>query len=121
LKVSGKLLEEVPEGLFFPSLGRFDLTGDGIPDIILIPSSEQIPAEADKEKNANGVSLVYYRTGSIDDPNATVYLKNGTSGDIVTAKTMGTFTEPRDYYRPVPRNEIDFNPNLLPQLFGWTD
>lgn len=117
----GKLLEEVPEGLYFPSLGKFDLTGDGIPDIKLIPSSEEIPAEANKEKNSKGVALVYYHTGSIDDPNATVYLKNGTSGNIVTAKTMGTFTEPRDYYRPVPRKEVDLNPNLLPQLFGWKD
>lgn len=116
---AGKLLEQVPEGLYFPSLGKFDLTGDGVPDIYLIPSSEEIPAEDKKEKNSLGTTLVYYRTGTIDDPNATVYLKNGTSGDIVTVKTMGTFTEPRDYYRPVPRHEVELNPNLLPQLFGW--
>lgn len=118
---AGMLLEKIPEGLYFPSLGKYDLTGDGVSDIILIPSFEEIPAEANKEKNSNGVSLVYYRTGTIDDPDATVYLKNGSGGSIVTAKTMGTFTEPRDYYRPVPRHEVDLNKNLLPQLFGWTD
>lgn len=116
---AGKLLEQVPEGLYFPSLGKYDLTGDGIPDIYLIPSSQEIPAEADKETNALGEKLTYYRTGSIDDPQATVYLKNGTSGSIQTAKTMGTFQEPRDYYRPVPKHEMDLNPNLAPQLFGW--
>lgn len=116
---AGKLLEQVPEGLYFPSLGKYDLTGDGIPDIYLIPSSQEIPAEADKETNALGEKLTYYRTGSIDDPQATVYLKNGTSGNIQTAKTMGTFQEPRDYYRPVPKHEMDLNPNLTPQLFGW--
>lgn len=116
---AGKLLEQVPEGLYFPSLGKYDLTGDGIPDIYLIPSSQEIPAEADKETNALGEKLTYYRTGSIDDPQATVYLKNGTSGSIQTAKTMGTFQEPRDYYRPVPKHEMDMNPNLAPQLFGW--
>ena len=116
---AGKLLEQVPEGLYFPSLGKYDLTGDGIPDIYLIPSSQEIPAEADKETNALGEKLTYYRTGSIDDPQATVYLKNGTSGNIQTAKTMGTFQEPRDYYRPVPKHETDLNPNLTPQLFGW--
>ena len=116
---AGKLLEQVPEGLYFPSLGKYDLTGDGIPDIFLIPSSQEIPAEADKETNALGEKLTYYRTGSIDDPQATVYLKNGTSGSIQTAKTMGTFHEPRDYYRPVPKHEMDLNPNLGPQLFGW--
>lgn len=116
---AGKLLEQVPEGLYFPSLGKYDLTGDGIPDIYLIPSSQEIPAEADKETNALGEKLTYYRTGSIDDPQATVFLKNGTSGSIQTAKTMGTFQEPRDYYRPVPKHEMDLNPNLAPQLFGW--
>ena len=116
---AGKLLEQVPEGLYFPSLGKYDLTGDGIPDIYLIPSSQEIPAEADKETNALGKKLTYYRTGSIDDPQATVYIKNGTSGNIQTAKTMGTFQEPRDYYRPVPKHETDLNPNLTPQLFGW--
>ena len=75
---AGKLLEKVPEGLYFPSLGKFDLTGDGIENIILIPSSQSIPAEVDKEVNALGEKLVYYRTGTIDDPNATVYLEHGT-------------------------------------------
>lgn len=116
---AGKLLEQVPEGIYFPSLGKFDLTGDGIPDICLIPSTEDIPADADKETNSLGKKLVYYRTGTIDDRQATVYLKDGTSGCIQTAKTMGTFHEPRDYYRPVPRHEAELNPNLLPQIFGW--
>lgn len=56
---AGKLLEQVPEGLYFPSLGKYDLTGDGIPDIYLIPSSQEIPAEADKETNALGKKLTY--------------------------------------------------------------
>lgn len=116
---AGKLLEQVPEGLYFPSLGKFDLTGDGVPDICLIPSSASIPADNSKETNALGTPLIYYRAGTVDDGNATVYLKDGTHGNIVTAKTMGTFTEPRDYYRPVPRTEVELNPNLLPQLFGW--
>lgn len=116
---AGKLLEHEPEGLYFPSLGKFDLTGDGEPDIYLIPSSQDIPADADKEVNALGVKLAYYKTGSIDDPQANVYLKNGTSGNVQTISDMGTFQEPRDYYRPVPRHEMELNPNLAPQLFGW--
>ncbi len=118
---AGKLLEKEPEGLYFPALGKYDLTGDAVPDIMLIPSSEALPAEDDREVNALGTKLVYYRTGSIDDRSATVYLTHGTHGNILTIKDMGTFTEPRDYYRPVPRHEVDLNPALLPQLFGWTD
>jgi hypothetical protein len=116
---AGKLLEKIPEGIYFPSLGKFDLTGDGVEDIYLIPSSESIPAEADKESNSLGKKLVYYKTGPIDDSNATVYLKNGTGGNIITAKDMGTFEEPKYYYRPVPRQQVVLNPDLAPQLFGW--
>ncbi len=116
---AGKLLEKEPEGLYFPSLGKFDLTGDGVEDICLIPSTEDIPAEADKETNALGKKLTYNRTGSIDDINATVYLTNGTSGNILTIKDMGTFQEPKFYYRPIPKHEMDLNPRLGPQIFGW--
>ncbi|TWV14352.1 RagB/SusD family nutrient uptake outer membrane protein [Bacteroidaceae bacterium HV4-6-C5C] len=116
---AGKLLEKIPEGLYFPGLGKYDLTGDGIEDIYLIPSSQSIPADADKEKNSLGEKLIYYKTGSIDDPSATVYLKETTKGNIVTAKNMGTFQEPKFYYRPVPKHEMELNPSLAPQLFGW--
>ena len=116
---AGKLLEKEPEGLYFPGLGKYDLTGDGVEDIYLIPSTQSIPAEADKEVNSLGEKLVYYRTGSIDDTGATVYLKEGTRGNILTIKDMGTFQEPKHYYRPIPKTEMDLNPNLGPQLFGW--
>ena len=116
---AGKVFEKVPEGLYFPSLGKFDLTGDGVEDIYLIPSSESIPSDANKEVNSKGVKLIYYKTGGIDDSNATVYLANGTSGNIVTANSMGTFVSPKYYYRPVPIQQITLNPALGPQLFGW--
>ena len=116
---AGRLLEKVPEGIYFPSLGKFDLTGDGVDDIYLIPSSKDIPAEAGKESNSLGKKLEYYKAGGIEDANATVYLQNGTSGNIVTAKSMGTFLEPKYYYRPVPKQQTVLNPNLMPQLFGW--
>ena len=116
---AGKLLEKEPEGLYFPSLGKFDLTGDGIEDIYLIPSSQDIPAEADKESNSLGKKLVYYRTGTINDTNASVYLTEGTKGNILTIKEIGTFQEPKFYYRPIPKHEMELNPALAPQLFGW--
>ncbi|NLI37103.1 MAG: RagB/SusD family nutrient uptake outer membrane protein, partial [Bacteroidales bacterium] len=116
---AGKLLEKEPEGLYFPALGKYDLTGDGVPDIYLIPSSQSIPAEENKESNSLGVKLVYYKTGTIDDENATVYLTEGTKGNILTIKDMGTFVEPQYYYRPVPKHQMDLNPKLGPQLFGW--
>lgn len=116
---AAKLLERVPEGLYFPSLGKFDITGDDIPDICLIPASADIPSEAEKEENALGKKLVYYRAGSLDESAATIFLSEGNKGRVLTARSMGEFRDPQFYYRPVPRRQTDLNPKLLPQLFGW--
>ncbi|GAA4928018.1 RagB/SusD family nutrient uptake outer membrane protein [Mucilaginibacter defluvii] len=112
---AGKLLEKEPEGIYFSGLGKHDLTGDGVPDIILLPNNESIPAV--KEKNELGKDFIYYRTGTFGQ-DAGVFLKNGTSGTVQTIADMGTFQEPKYYYRPVPQNQVQLNPNLK-QIFGW--
>lgn len=114
---AGKLLEGEPEGLYFPGLGKYDLTGDDVPDIILIDESETIPSGPDKELNELGVPLIYYRT-SLPDGAGDVYLKNGTSGTVQTVNERGTFVDPKYYYRPVPATQVTINPNLE-QIFGW--
>lgn len=114
----GKLLTKSPEGMYFKGLGKYDLTGDGVDDIILIDRAATIPAEEQKEKNSLGVKLVYYRAGTIGT-DATVYLKNGNSGgNIVTENAVRTFEEPKFYYRPIPQQQVVLNPNLK-QIFGW--
>ncbi len=114
---AGHLLEKKPEGLYFPSLGTFDLTGDGYDDVKLIPYSEVIPPFADREVNEAGVTLQYYRAGSLDS-DATVFLEHGGHGNIQVVETMGTFEDPKHYYRPVPRRDTQINPSLE-QIFGW--
>lgn len=115
---AGKLLARIPEGMYFNGLGKYDMTGDGIEDIILIDQTATVPAEAAKEKNSLGIVLIYYRAGMIGS-DATVYLKNGNNGgNIVTESTMRTFVEPKYYYRPIPQQQIILNPNLK-QNFSW--
>jgi hypothetical protein len=115
---AGKLLTKSPEGMYFPGLGKYDMTGDGVDDIILIDRSMTIPAEEQKEKNSLGVKLVYYRTGTIGT-DATVFLKNGTTGgNIVTESVTRQFQEPKYYYRPIPQTQVILNPKLT-QIFGW--
>ncbi|MBV8388986.1 MAG: RagB/SusD family nutrient uptake outer membrane protein [Mucilaginibacter sp.] len=115
---AGKLLANSPVGMYFPGLGKYDLTGDGIPDIILIDQSQTIPDESQKEKNSLGVTLIYYRTGPVNS-DATVYLQNNNTGsDIVTEAVTRNFQEPKDYYRPIPQQQVILNPNLK-QVFGW--
>ncbi|MDX1315304.1 MAG: RagB/SusD family nutrient uptake outer membrane protein, partial [Eudoraea sp.] len=106
-----------PRGLYFPGLGKYDLTGDGYDDIILIDVSESIPLPEDKEVNGLGVTLIYYRAG-LQDSDAGVYLENGSSGNIEGIKERGTFLEPKYYYRPIPETQVLLNPNLE-QIFDW--
>jgi hypothetical protein len=112
----GKLLERIPEGMYFPGVGNYDMTGDGVADIKLIPEGQTIPT--DREKNSLGVPLVYYTIGNFGG-NAGVYLKNGVNGGtMVTDVNVRRFVEPMYYYRPVPAKQIILNPNLK-QVFGW--
>lgn len=111
---AGKLLEKEPQGIYFPSLGKYDLTGDGVDDIILIGADKPIPAE--KEKNSLGVTLVYYKAGTVKQ-DVNVFLKNGKSGTIQTVE-RGTFVNPKHYYRPIPATQTELNKNLT-QIFGW--
>ncbi|PSL44817.1 putative outer membrane starch-binding protein [Chitinophaga niastensis] len=115
---AGKLLEKTPEGMYFPGLGKYDLTGDGIEDIILIDKDQDIPTEDQKVKNSLGVTLLYYKAGNYGE-NVTVYLKNGTAGGtMVTETTKRQFIEPKFYYRPIPYTQVVLNPNLK-QIFDW--
>jgi len=112
---AGKLLEKEQEGIYFSGLGKHDLTGDNVPDIILLANSESVPAV--KEKNTLGKDFIYYRTGTLGQ-DAGVFLKNGTSGTVQTIADNGTFLAPKYYYRPVPQSQVLLNPNLK-QIFGW--
>jgi hypothetical protein len=112
---AGKLVEKEQEGIYFSGLGKHDLTGDDVPDIMLIANNQSIPEV--KEKNALGKDLIYYRAGQLGQ-DAGVFLKNGTSGTVQTTADMGTFIEPKFYYRPVPQTQVQLNPNLK-QIFNW--
>ncbi len=116
---AGKLLQTIPVGMYFPGLGQYDMTGDGVADIILISKSTTIPPDSEKIKNSLGVALIYYKTGNYAEAGVTVYLENGEAGGrIVTGSTARTFREPKFYYYPVPFAETSMNPNLK-QIFGW--
>ena len=115
---AGKLLANIPEGMYFAGLGKYDMTGDGIEDIIFIDKTASIPAEAQKLKNSLGVTLVYYKAGAFGD-DVTVYMKNGLAGGtLVTEAAVRKFEEPKYYYRPVPQQQVLLNPKLK-QVFGW--
>jgi hypothetical protein len=115
----GSLMAVIPEGMYFPGLGQYDMTGDGIADIILIDANTNIPDDNNKITNSLGKTLVYYNAGSFGD-NVTVYLRNGASGGgtLVTEITPRHFIDPKYYYRPIPYQQTVLNSNLT-QIFGW--
>jgi len=114
---AGKLLEKSPQGLYFPGLGKHDITGDGIEDIVLLDISQSIPGESQKEKNSLGETLIYYRVGP-QDSNASFYISGNNMGHIESEKSRGVFIEPKYYYRPIPQTHTRVNPGLT-QIFGW--
>lgn len=114
---AGHLLMNPPTGMYFASLGNFDLTGDGYDNIKLIPYTETIPPFDEREQNELGVTLIYYRAGSLNT-DATLLLQNEDSGRVAVIETMGTFQDPKHYYRPIPFRDTQINPNLE-QMFGW--
>lgn len=116
---AGKLLQTIPIGMYFPGLGQYDLTGDDVPDVLLVNKATTIPADKDKIKNSLGVPLIYYKAGNYAEAGVTIYLQNGeTGGVIVTGNATRNFVEPKYYYYPIPYSETSMNPNLK-QVFGW--
>ncbi|MBC8770485.1 RagB/SusD family nutrient uptake outer membrane protein [Arenibacter sp. BSSL-BM3] len=113
---AGKILEIIPQGLYFSGLGKYDMTGDGVVDISIISSSEDIPSP--KETNSLGVDLIYYKAGFFGDSRASLFLSNGTSGNMVTSVDQPNFVEPKYYYRPIPAHQVALNPQLK-QIMGW--
>ncbi len=112
---AGKLLEKKPQGIYFSGLGNHDMTGDGVPDVKLIDQSQSIPEV--REKNSLGVPLRYFRVGKFGQ-DVSFFLSEGNKGYIDVVDKVGEFEQPKYYYRPVPQNDVNLNPNLK-QIFNW--
>lgn len=114
----GKVFEKYPQGMYFPGLGQYDLTGDNVPDIILVSRAATIPAVDQRIKNSLGVTLVYYKVGTFGQ-SGSIPLENGEAGGaIITGVTPRTFVAPKYYYFPIPIAQTTQNPKLQ-QPYGW--
>lgn len=100
---SGSLLAQQFVGMYFPGLGTYDLNNDGQPDVALVTSKPSNPIP--------GVS--YFVVGT------DIHLTNGNKGNVVVNPTLvKTFTDPKNYYFPLPTTELLLNKNLK-QNPGW--
>lgn len=113
-KLGTNMIRFVQQGVYFPSLGPIDLTGDGKPDAAILASPQ-----ADDKTQYPGLILHYLvnASGKLN----TFYLQDGTSGHIqITAyrDNKREFTEPKYYFYPIPTAQVVLNTNLK-QLYGW--
>jgi hypothetical protein len=105
---AGKVMEMdiSKQGIYVPALPYvYDVTNDGNPDYGI--------AASESDKTDANVTWVYPGAESA------FYLENGTSGYIRNQEDQNRrFDEPKDYYRPIPKAQTTYNPNLT-QPYGW--
>lgn len=103
----GKCIDQPMYGPYFPAAGKYDITGDGVPDLYLY--------EGDKPSE-KGIQLleVGAKTG--------VILSEGDHGYVDNQHEIAhSFNEDRDYLYPIPTQERVLNRENLKQNPGWND
>lgn len=98
----GKKIEQPMLGVYFSGLGAHDFNNDGVPDVYL--------HEGDPSGAPDAIS-------SFIDINQRK-LTNGTSGNMDPFPNGGLFDENKDYFYPLPIEDLQLNDNLE-QNPGW--
>ncbi len=115
----GNALAEKQKGMYVKGLGGIDVTGDGIPDIAILESSDKT-GPIDNLPPAVKEKLNIYPLKDKNGNPASFYLENGTSGNImfsVQKTSPKTFKSPQYYYYPIPEKELLLNSNLQQQKY----
>ena len=95
---AGKLLEPHFTGMYFPSLGEFDLDNDGKIDLLLYKEGNEPQSNASQKVKIGGV----------------IQLTEGDKGYLIGFKdNKKKFDEERDYLYPIPMGDILLNDNLV--------
>lgn len=105
---AGYCIDQPIYGMYFKGPGEYDLTGDGVTDVILYEKGTSKPPAAD------GVQV--YQLGE------EIILTEGNRGYIYYHKNIARtkFSEERDYLYPIPIDDRSLNRNLT-QNPGWDD
>lgn len=105
---AGYSINQDIHGMYFKQPGSYDLTGDGVADVIIYEEGTPKPSAPD------GVQVLLIGQDII--------LTEGNRGYIYYHKNIARtqFSEVRDYLYPIPINERSLNKNLT-QNPGWSD
>ncbi len=105
----GKKIEQPMVGIYFPHLGAFDFDNDGDADVYLYRgSSSGAPSTVTTMINVDQRQLRDPLTGQI----------GGDKGNLAPFPLGGAFQEPKDYFYPLPIEDLQLNPKLE-QNPGW--
>jgi hypothetical protein len=107
----GPLMEQEWNGFYVPALNTpMDLNEDGTLDVAFYQGTRPSPAVA-------GVTYVDV-SPKIGNATNSQLLKNGTSGELIWMNEIPRKWNERNYYYPIPLNDLQRNPNLK-QNPGW--
>lgn len=107
----GKKVEQPMVGIYFSGLGAYDFTGNGEPDVYIYKGDDSGAPDGVSSKsmiNINSTPLYDPLTGQ----------DGGTSGNLDPFPERGSFEEPKDYLKPLPKEDLQLNKNLE-QNPGW--
>ena len=105
---AGYCIDQQLYGMYFKQAGEYDLSGDGVTDVILYEEGTAKPTAP------SGVQVLQI--------GKEILLTEGDRGYIFYHKNIDRtkFSEERDYLYPIPINERSLNKNLT-QNPGWND
>lgn len=105
---AGYSIDQDIQGMYFKAPGEYDLTGDGVADVILYEQGTSKPTAPD------GVQVLLIGQD--------ILLTGGNRGYVFYHKNIARtpFSEERDYLYPIPINERSLNNNLT-QNPRWDD
>lgn len=107
----GKLLE-MPQGVYIAELNTvFDVTGDGVTDVGVFLNKESVKPIYKKK-------VLYYLEEQGEK--TSISLSEGDHGYIILTNDITNpkkFIEPKYYYYPIPKKQLEYNPNLHQTIF----
>jgi len=107
----GELMQQEWNGFYVPALNTpMDLNEDGILDVAFYQGTRPSPT-------VSGVTYVDV-SAKIGSSVNSQQLRNGTSGELIWMNEIPRKWNDKNYYYPIPLNDLQRNPNLK-QNTGW--
>lgn len=113
---SGRLFEEIQQGVYIDQFGLHDFTGDGIPDVGIF-ESEAANTIPESERN----NYVFYYMKESSGAQTAICLSEKDHGYIMSSTEVNSntrkFEEPKYYYFLIPKQQLRLNENLSQTKF----